>query len=70
MDSAAEQGELDIVHRGAHTIKGGALNIGASLVAETALQIEIKTKVGVKDGWQEGLTTLKHQLEDISHNLG
>ncbi len=67
MDEAMENRDLTVLHRAAHTIKGGALNIGAALISETALRIENKARQGGLEAVQKSLQELQHQRGEISN---
>lgn len=67
MDEAMENRDLTVLHRAAHTIKGGALNIGAALISETALRIENKARQGGLEAVQKSLQELQHQIGEISN---
>lgn len=54
--------DLAIIHRIAHSIKGGGLNIGARNLADTARELEYRTKAGT-------ILNLKNEVEALRKEL-
>jgi CheY-like chemotaxis protein len=54
--------DATVVHRLAHSIKGGALNLGASHISHAALALEQAAKQNELIEWQELFTALESQI--------
>jgi signal transduction histidine kinase/DNA-binding NarL/FixJ family response regulator len=58
--------DFPLIHREAHTIKGGALNLLASGLASISAKIEAEAKAGNSEHITDNLETLKLELEKLS----
>lgn len=62
-------GELELVMRGAHTIKGASANVGAIRVRDTAARLESQALRGSLSGGDVLLVLLRQELRRVKELL-
>jgi len=67
LSEAVQKGDAKVVEREAHSVKGGAGNLAASSLADSALQVELSARAGDSASAKEMITKLEtefHRLEE------
>ena len=66
---AMSHNDTIITHRLAHTIKGGALNVGATKLSQAALILEQAAKQGLTENWGALLVELESQISHLETSI-
>lgn len=69
LQAAIDRGAQPEVHRIAHSIRGGALNLGAGLLGEAALGVERSASAGDLKGAASQLSGVMHEANRVSSYL-
>ena len=70
LHAALARGDRPAAHRHAHSLKGAALNLGASAIAAAARDLERQLGGGDPEAWPEPLGRLERHLRDLEEGLG
>ena len=65
LQSVVEAGDIAAVDLQAHSMKGGAANVGAVRVRDVAKELEMLAKSGSLDGAAELFAQLRSEFEDL-----
>jgi PAS domain S-box-containing protein len=69
LHQAFDAGDLSKVECSAHTLKGSASNLGATVVSESAAEMEAKSRAGDLPGAKAVRTRLEHELKSLLAEL-
>jgi two-component system, sensor histidine kinase and response regulator len=67
MEDAYDRGEMEILRRGAHTVKGAAGNVNAGLLQETASQLEAAVAAGDRSVLRKNLDNIIIEFEKVKN---
>jgi HPt (histidine-containing phosphotransfer) domain-containing protein len=67
---ASEAGAADDLRKAAHTLKGASANVGAKLMAATALQLELAGNAGSVAGANKLLDRLETEFKQVKIEIG
>lgn len=69
MQETLAKGDAEGLRLHAHTLKGSAANVGASLLSQQSKEIEESAKVADLSGIGDGLTELENTLNQVLSSL-